>query len=757
LTQDLRAHAKEGKHREREVRCQSCHAETLSAKEMAPSKNVQSAEDNGQDGLAALYYRSTGGFQSAADLLKSARASLGRHFTLKDIQNFLRKQAVHQDLHTQPRNRDGFLPTAPWTEYQMDLIFVRKNAKEKTWSLRTLKQKRQQTRRAKGLRAVPKHAKKRARSVKKRGPGSDTEVSTSDAESVMSDHSPAPTRMKVPFHIKFHYVFLAIDVFTKKLFACLVPDKTSDTLCEVIARAFDELGGPPVCVLSDDEAGFRSGATKFLLEKLGVWHVVLRGGYPRFADRATRTLKRMLYLRHQALHAFLPFSQILADAVDTYNARLHRSTGFSPNDLCNADETSDIHHRAFYNMLYRWRGYGRRINGRPRELPREFSSPKRFTEWALRNLRRGDQVRTVPLPDHPPRGPHFPNDPVSLAKHMLVRLRRKLKGNEHASESHAWSKDLYVVVKPPLRTSEGTFYTIAKVVKARQRSQAVIDEAELENIPRRHLLYVEAMFTPRMKWGDFVKLQQGGPIPAVLPGIKATPRSKNAPSFNKSLSKEDAVRLITGHTLKDLQTYLKTKTQWNLTLPQLQTILARDFAQSFGVSETHVWIAYPFRPPEDVALCAGWHIDTRPQGLVAMHTWTWLLRGKRVSELSKDLGKDVDSEDDAELAVRVCRSLSQGRLLETPGGGGVLCPKAPHPDMRLLLKSPLTIMDRVHEALDQCREKQRVPCIVSPQSLRGAFLDMDTAAFRKRLPEYFVAKGTRFQFRPELISDSSPP
>lgn len=723
-----------------------------------PPKTVHVAKDNdGEDGLAALYYRSTHGFQSAADLLQSARASLGHHrYTLKDVQTFLRKQAVHQDLRAQPRNRDGFLPTAPWTEYQMDLIFVRKNAKEKTWALRTLRQKRVRTQR--GRQILSKVTKQKRARFARKARGLDSEASISDAESIMSDGhaTPSATRTKVPFHIKFHFVFLAIDVFTKKLFACVVPDKTSTTLCEVIARAFDELGGPPVCVLSDDEAGFRSGAAKFLLEKLRVWHVVLRGGYPRFADRATRTLKRMLYLRSQALHAFLPFTQILEDAVDAYNARLHRSTGFSPNELCNADETSETHHRAFYNMLYRWRGYGR-IR---KELPREFSSPKRFTEWALQNLRRGEEVQTRPLPAHPPRAPHFPSSPVSLTRHMLVRLRRKLKGNEHASESHTWSKDLFVVVKPPLRTSEGTFYTIAKVVRAPQRSHAVIDNAELDNIPRRHLLYVEAMFSSRMTWSEYTRIKQGGQIP--LSSTSSEPHTQKTKTTTKQgnlqtvqslnvLSKEEAVRLITTRSLEEVHTYLQMRTPKSFTLSELHDIFASTFSESFGASVTHVWITYPLIPPEDVALFEGWNADTQPEVLVAMLTWTWLLRGKRVLELTETHGNN------ANLAVRVCKSLARGRLLESAGQGEFQCPKVPHPDLRLQLKSPLTIEDRVQRALDQCKKKQKIPCIVPPQSLQGAFLKMDAAAFRKRLPTCFVPEGTRFQFRPELITTRKAP
>jgi hypothetical protein len=340
---------------------------------------------------------------------------------------------------------------------------------------------------------------------------------------------------------------------------------------------------------------------------------------------------------------------------------------------------------------------------------------------------------------------------------MLVRLRRKLKGNEHASESHAWSKDLFVVVKPPLRTSEGTFYTIAKVVKAPRRPQAVIDEAELDNIPRRHLLYMEAVFSPRMRWSDFTQIQRGGPIPLSAPldspPIEKTKVSTGQKNIVQSLDKEDAVRLITMQTLEEVHAHLQTKAPWKLTLQQLRGILAREFAQSFGVSDTHVWIKYPFIPPEDVALFEGWNVDTRPQVLVAMLTWAWLLRGKRVSELLEaHRNNDDDNDDNADLAARVCKSLALGRLLESAGGGDVRCPKVPHPDLKLQLKSPITIRDRVREALEQCREKQKIPCTVPPQSLRGAFSDMDAEAFRRRLPEYFVAKGTRFQFRPELIA-----
>lgn len=122
---------------------------------------------------------------------------------------------------------------------------------------------------------------------------------------------------------KPRYCFVAIDIFSKKLFAKAMKSKSEAP--QALKPMFEELGYP-TSMMSDEGGEFRGAFTKDL-QQLNVEQLFSRTG-GRFVERVIRTLKMALHLRTQSFNR--PWHTMLGAVVDQYNDRVHTSTNAKP-------------------------------------------------------------------------------------------------------------------------------------------------------------------------------------------------------------------------------------------------------------------------------------------------------------------------------------------------------------------------------------------------------------------------------------------
>jgi hypothetical protein len=137
------------------------------------------------------------------------------------------------------------------------------------------------------------------------------------------------------FSARPRYCFVAIDIFSKKLFA--MPLKAKSLTPQAVQHMFAELGYP-ISVMSDEGGEFRGEFSEKLKEDL-VEQIFSRTG-GRFVERAIRTLKMALHLRTQSFDG--SWHTYLQAVVDQYNDRMHTSTGAAPNKV--AEKQYDSHY-----------------------------------------------------------------------------------------------------------------------------------------------------------------------------------------------------------------------------------------------------------------------------------------------------------------------------------------------------------------------------------------------------------------------------
>ena len=130
----------------------------------------------------------------------------------------------------------------------------------------------------------------------------------------------------------FNYVLTVIDVFTRK--AWVRPSKTK--ISASIAKLFDEILTEMVEVpkqfLSDRGSEFVGQPFRDLLSRKGIKQIF--GGntiHAPYAERFNRTLQNIIY-KHLTENKTKKFVNFLPQFVHTYNSRIHRMIGMSPNE-----------------------------------------------------------------------------------------------------------------------------------------------------------------------------------------------------------------------------------------------------------------------------------------------------------------------------------------------------------------------------------------------------------------------------------------
>ena len=127
-------------------------------------------------------------------------------------------------------------------------------------------------------------------------------------------------------HARPRYCFVAIDIFSKKLFA--MPLRAKSDAADALQPMFEDLGYP-ISVLSDEGGEFKGDFAENLHADL-VEQILSRTG-GRFVERVIRTLKMALHLRTQSFEGL--WHKYLPAVVDQYNERVHNTTGARPNNV----------------------------------------------------------------------------------------------------------------------------------------------------------------------------------------------------------------------------------------------------------------------------------------------------------------------------------------------------------------------------------------------------------------------------------------
>ena len=127
-------------------------------------------------------------------------------------------------------------------------------------------------------------------------------------------------------HAKPRYCFVAIDIFSKKIFA--MPLKAKGDAFHAVAPMFRALGYP-ISIMSDEGGEFKGEFSEELHADL-VEPILSRTG-GRFVERAIRTLKMALHLRTHSLEG--SWDKYLQPVVEQYNERVHTTTGARPNNV----------------------------------------------------------------------------------------------------------------------------------------------------------------------------------------------------------------------------------------------------------------------------------------------------------------------------------------------------------------------------------------------------------------------------------------
>ena len=140
------------------------------------------------------------------------------------------------------------------------------------------------------------------------------------------------------------YCFVAIDIYSKKLFA--MPLRAKSETPKAVQPMFDELGYPS-SVMSDEGGEFR-GQFGAKLELDMIEQIFSRTG-GRFVERAIRTLKMALHLRTETFNR--SWHTFLQDVVDQYNDRVHTSTNETPNEVAENQYNPDMLHAVHTNLM----------------------------------------------------------------------------------------------------------------------------------------------------------------------------------------------------------------------------------------------------------------------------------------------------------------------------------------------------------------------------------------------------------------------
>ena len=135
------------------------------------------------------------------------------------------------------------------------------------------------------------------------------------------------------------YGLVCIDIFSKKCH--IVPMKTNgtDDVYNAVMECFKVLG-QPLSIYSDHEGALNSKKLQDFFKGEGIEHIITRT-HANQAERMIRTIKKMIgdRLRHFPQKTWV---EVLKPSLNKYNNQKHSSTGTSPNEAHNLDNSIKV-------------------------------------------------------------------------------------------------------------------------------------------------------------------------------------------------------------------------------------------------------------------------------------------------------------------------------------------------------------------------------------------------------------------------------
>jgi hypothetical protein len=136
----------------------------------------------------------------------------------------------------------------------------------------------------------------------------------------------------------YRYLFVAVDVFTKKIHAVPVKDKKPEESVRAMAEVLDKIGVPKT-IYHDNEGSWNSKPFMRLINKHGIRQIISNTPAP-FAETAVKTIKNMIFNRLEGLEKSREeWIEFVDPVLKKYNNTPHSTTGFKPNE---ADKEENI-------------------------------------------------------------------------------------------------------------------------------------------------------------------------------------------------------------------------------------------------------------------------------------------------------------------------------------------------------------------------------------------------------------------------------
>ena len=130
---------------------------------------------------------------------------------------------------------------------------------------------------------------------------------------------------------RFWYAFVAVDVFSKYMWAVPCKGKRPDESVRAFAEVLDQIGTPKQ-IYHDDEGAWNSKKFIKLLNGRGIKQII-SSSPPPFVERAIQTLKHMIFKRLEGLTINVEkWHELVKAVLKKYNATVHSTTGLTPNE-----------------------------------------------------------------------------------------------------------------------------------------------------------------------------------------------------------------------------------------------------------------------------------------------------------------------------------------------------------------------------------------------------------------------------------------
>jgi hypothetical protein len=306
-----------------------------------------------EETLKELWYDREEGFDSAASLLKRARA-VRRDVRREDVKRFLDAEELGQRQTKRPRKRNSYVPFGPRDQFQVDLADMSglrgtmlnstKRALERLGPYRDALAEFIGDRRviigrvghfAKTLEGFEEARKASRLGTLRRALeilGFNVESGRRGGTSYVTRREGGAERGSAP-----PFAFVCIDVFSK--YAHVVPIESKKPA--VTARALDECierMGLPIVIASDEGGEFRSSFAQRVVY-YGAKQQMMRP-HAYFVERVILTLKSWLIVRIRALGG--TWTEHLPAVLKRYNTVVHSATGMPPIEAIKDENRDEV-------------------------------------------------------------------------------------------------------------------------------------------------------------------------------------------------------------------------------------------------------------------------------------------------------------------------------------------------------------------------------------------------------------------------------